>query len=158
MMIRLTLFSALALATSAAGAQSQQADPRSAADAAKAFSLDLPAPADPATPPTAAPPMALVAFTLDTPIEQLIADPRAKAVLDADLPGLSGDSNLARFQAMSLHQFQPMTGGQLSNALLAKTGADLAAIGPPAMTAQAPAPVAPTANAATVRKKMDSGR
>src|SRR5690242_16475641 len=66
-------------------------------------------------------------YTLDTPIKALVADPAAKAVLDKDLPGLSSDENLAKFEVKSLRQFQPMTGGQLTDALLQKTGQDLAA-------------------------------
>ena len=96
-----------------------------------------------------------MSFTLDTPIEQLLADPRARAVLDADLPGMSADPNLPKFQLMSLRQLQPMTGGQMSNALLAKTGADLAAIAP---AAQMTAPTPPATVSAATRKKMDSGR
>ena len=68
-------------------------------------------------------------YTLDTPIKVLIADPGAKAVLDKDLPGLSTDENLPKFEDKSLRQFQPLTGGQLTDALLEKTGKDLAAIG-----------------------------
>lgn len=158
--VGMTIFptlSALALVASAAGAQAPQAEPRSAADAAKAFSLDLPAAtpaADPASPPIASAPT-IVAFTLDTPIAQLIADPAAKAVLDKDLPGLSGDANLAKFQSMSLRQFQPMTGGQMSDALLAKTGADLAAVGPSPVAAPAPMPSPPSTPS---HKRIDSGR
>jgi hypothetical protein len=74
-------------------------------------------------------------FTLDTPIKDLIADPGAKAVLDKDLPGLSSDENLAKFQDKSLRQFQPMTGGQLTDELLAKVGSDFAAMGGDGMTA-----------------------
>ena len=172
--MRLTLISALALCASLADARTTQADSRSAATAAKAFSLDLPPAADPASPPSVAnaagmpapgaasqPAVdipgtpAMVAFTLDTPIRQLLADPRAKAVLDENMPGLSDDANLSKFQSLSLRQFQPMTGGQMSTALLAKTGADLAAIpSTPAMTlAPTPAPSHPTTS-----KKMDSGR
>lgn len=69
-------------------------------------------------------------FTLDTPIDRLIADPRARAVLDRNLPGLSGDENLPKFRALSLRQFQPLTGGQLTGALLSKVEADLAKIAP----------------------------
>jgi hypothetical protein len=68
-------------------------------------------------------------YTLDTPIKVLIADPGAKAVLDKDLPGLSTDENLPKFEDKSLREFQPLTGGQLTDELLAKTGKDLAAIG-----------------------------
>jgi hypothetical protein len=68
-------------------------------------------------------------FTLDTPIATLIANMQAKAVLDKDLPGMSTDSNLSKFQDKSLRQLQPLTGGQLTDDLLKKTGDDLAAIG-----------------------------
>ncbi|MBB5717602.1 hypothetical protein FHR23_000509 [Stakelama sediminis] len=67
-------------------------------------------------------------FTLDTPIETLIADKRSRAVLDKDLPGLSTDENLDKFKAMSLRKFQPMTGGQLTDAMMHKVAKDLAAI------------------------------
>jgi len=80
---------------------------------------------------TATTPLASAAtgpFTLDTPIIELIADPRAKAVLDKDMPGLSGDKNLDKFKYLSLRKFQPLTGGQLTDDLLNATGNDLAAI------------------------------
>jgi hypothetical protein len=64
-------------------------------------------------------------FTLDTPIAELVADPRARAVLDKDLPGLSDDPNLAKFSALSLRKFQPLTGGQLTDKLLQQTANDL---------------------------------
>ncbi|WP_375396036.1 hypothetical protein [uncultured Sphingomonas sp.] len=152
MTIYLTLFSALTLMSSLSGAQTDQ---RSAADAAKAFSLDLPAANAPAAVSDPdAPPSVPAVFTLDTPISQIIADPKAKVVLDTDLPGLSTDTNLAKFQSMSLRQFQPMTGGQMTDALLAKTGADLAAIAPSPVLAHAPAsvPRSPTS------RKVDNGR
>lgn len=68
-------------------------------------------------------------YTLNTPIKDLVADPQAKAVLDKDLPGLSTDDNLSKFEDKSLREFQPLTGGQLTDDLLKKTGEDLAAIG-----------------------------
>jgi len=95
-------------------------------------------------------------YTLDTPIKDLIADPQAKAVLDKDLPGLSTDENLAKFEDKSLRQLQPMTGGQLTDDLIKKTGVDLAAIGSggtPAADAPttADAPPTPTATDTTGR-------
>lgn len=95
-------------------------------------------------------------YTLDTPIKDLIADPEAKAVLDKDLPGLSTDENLAKFEDKSLRQLQPMTGGQLTDDLLKKTGADLGALGSDgAPAADAPttvdAPPTPTATDTTGR-------
>lgn len=95
-------------------------------------------------------------YTLDTPIKDLIADPEAKAVLDKDLPGLSTDENLAKFEDKSLRQLQPMTGGQLTDDLLKKTGADLGALssdGAPAADAPTTvdAPSTPTATDTTGR-------
>lgn len=75
-----------------------------------------------------APPAPVTKFSLDTPIAELIADRRAKAVLDKDLPGLSFDKNLDKFIHMSLRQLQPQSGGRLTGALMEQVGADLAAI------------------------------
>ena len=69
-------------------------------------------------------------FNLDTPINAIIADPAARAVLDRDLPGISTDENLPKFGSLSLRAFQPLTGGQLTDALLAKAEADLAKVSP----------------------------
>ncbi|MGN6375939.1 MAG: hypothetical protein ACTHMG_10320 [Sphingomonas sp.] len=91
-------------------------------------------------------------YTLDTPIKILVADPNAKAVLDKDLPGLSSDDNLPKFEDKSLRQLQPMTGGQLTDALLEKTGSDLAAIGG---DAPAVAPAVPTASGSDSPRTAD---
>lgn len=114
-------------------AWAQQA-PSTAASAADKFSLDIPADdavtapaaAAPVTTPTAAP----AAFSLDTPIAALIADPAAKAVLDRNLPDLSTDPNIDKFKALSLRKLAPLSGGQLTAALLASTERDLAAVTP----------------------------
>ena len=101
-----------------------------ASQAADKFALDLPAegtPADPVAPVAAATPAA-GGYSLDTPIADLIAEPRAKAILDRDVPGMSDDPNLPKFQALSLRKLAPLSGGQMTPALLAKVGADLAAI------------------------------
>jgi hypothetical protein len=117
--------------------------PSTAARAADKFALDLPAdetvtaPAEPSAEPSAEPAPAGVSaepvpavggYTLDTPIADLIADPRAKAVLDADVPGLSEDENLPKFKALSLRKLAPLSGGQMTAKLLAKVEGDLAAI------------------------------
>jgi hypothetical protein len=104
-----------------------------AAQAADKFALDLPAegaPAEPVASAAAVVPKAALAggYSLDTPIAELIADPRAKAILDRDVPGMSDDPNLPKFQALSLRKLAPLSGGQMTAALLAKVGADLAAI------------------------------
>lgn len=82
-----------------------------------------PLPENAATASTAAPVRAV--FTLDTPIQDLLADPAAKGVLDKDLPGMSDDENIDKFKMLSLRSLQPQTGGQLTDALLAKVASDL---------------------------------
>ena len=84
-------------------------------------------------------------YTLDTPIKDLIADPAAKAVLDKDLPGMSSDENLPKFEDKSLRQLQPLSGGQLTDALLKQVAADLLAIGSGGDAATADAPALDTA-------------
>lgn len=96
-------------------------------------------------------------YTLDTPIKDLVADPQAKAVLDKDLPGLSTDENLDKFEDKSLRQFQPMTGGQLTDDLLDKTGKDLAAI-PSDGTTASQAPTAADAPPKPTGAKDSTGR
>ncbi|MDQ2891585.1 MAG: hypothetical protein M3R64_00655 [Pseudomonadota bacterium] len=68
---------------------------------------------------------------LDIPIASLIANPATRAVLDRDLPGLTADENLPKFQTKSLREFQPLTGGQLTDALLSKVEADFRVAPPP---------------------------
>jgi hypothetical protein len=86
-------------------------------------------------------------YTLDTPIKNLIADPQAKAVLDKDLPGMSSDENLPKFEDKSLRELQPLSGGQLTDALIKLVAADLVAIGgdaaPKPADAPKPSPTAP---------------
>lgn len=84
-----------------------------------------PAPAAPAEP---AKPAAAAKFTLDTPIGELLADERAKAVLDKDLPGLTQLPQLEMIKGLSLKQLQPYSDGKLTDEVLAKTETDLAAI------------------------------
>lgn len=85
-----------------------------------AMAQTAPAPAPAATP--------AAKFSLDTPIEALIADEKAKAVLDADLPGVTTHPALDQFKAMSLRAVQPFSNGALTDEMLAKVEKDLAAI------------------------------
>ncbi|OAN66219.1 hypothetical protein [Sphingomonas sp. TDK1] len=82
-------------------------------------------PAPPAAP-AAAP--AATKFSLDTPIETLLADEKAKAVLDTDIPGLSSHPALDQFKAMSLKAVQPFSQGALTDEVLKKVETDLAAL------------------------------
>ncbi len=65
---------------------------------------------------------------LDTPIETLMADPKTKAVIDADLPKLAAHPSYEMFKAMSLHKLVPMSNGALTEDVLKKVAADLAAV------------------------------
>lgn len=87
-----------------------------------AFAQTAPAPAP------AAAPAAAAKFNLDTPIEALVADAKAKAVLDADLPGVSTHPSYDMFKGMSLRAVQPMSDGKLTDEMLKKVETDLAAI------------------------------
>lgn len=82
----------------------------------------------PAAPAAPAQPAAAAKFTLDTPIGELLADERAKAVLDKDLPGLTQLPQLEMIKGLSLKQLQPYSDGKLTDELLAKTETSLAAI------------------------------
>ena len=96
-----------------------------------AFAQTAPAPA---TAPTAAPaPAATVStakFNLDTPIETIVTDEKAKAVLTADFGGADITTNPAyeSFKAMSLRQVQPFAPDKLTDELLKKIETDLAVI------------------------------
>lgn len=79
-------------------------------------------------PATPAAPVAAAKFTLDTPIEQIAADPAAKAALDASLPGTTTHPSYEMFKSMSLKQLQPMSDGKLSDEALAKAAEALAAV------------------------------
>ncbi len=67
-------------------------------------------------------------FSSDTPIEQLVANEQAKAVLDADVPGLSTHASYDMFKSMSLRQLAPYSQGKITDELLTKVDADLAGI------------------------------
>ncbi|HEX4693300.1 hypothetical protein [Sphingomonas sp.] len=82
----------------------------------------------PSPAPTVAP-AATAKFTLDTPIETLVADPAAKAVLTTDFGGdITANPNYEQFKGMSLNQVQPYAPDKMPAALMTKIAADLAAI------------------------------
>jgi hypothetical protein len=68
------------------------------------------------------------AFSIDTPIEQLVANPGSKAVLDADFPEVATHPAYEQFKAMSLKQLAPYSNGIITDEKLAKASADLAAV------------------------------
>jgi hypothetical protein len=72
---------------------------------------------------------AATALNLDTPIETLVANPKSKAVLDAAFGGdITANPAYDSFKAMSLNAVAPFAPDKLPPELLAKIGADLAAI------------------------------
>jgi hypothetical protein len=89
-----------------------------------AFAQTAPAPA----PAPAATPAAAAKFTLDTPIQEIVADANGKAVIDKNLPGLIGLPQYDMFKGLSLNQLKAYSDGKLTDEVLAKTAADLAAI------------------------------
>lgn len=80
------------------------------------------------TPAPGGAPAVAAKFNLDTPIEALVADAKAKAVLDANLPGLTAHPSYDMFKMLSLRAVQPMSGGKLTDEALKKVETDLAAI------------------------------
>ena len=101
--------------------------------AAPALAQTAPTPAPVPTPaPDAKAPVAAAtpaALTIDTPIETLVANPKAKAVLTADLGAdVSTHPMYDSFKSMSLKDVAPMSNGAISDATLAKIATDLAAI------------------------------
>lgn len=73
---------------------------------------------------------AVTAYSRNTPVEKLAADPAAVAVLNKDLPGLLSDPQFPIFKSMTLKQLQAASGGDLSMVDLDKTEADLQALPP----------------------------
>ena len=67
-------------------------------------------------------------FSVDTPIEDLVANPAARKILDHHLPDLTSHPHYFMFKSQSLRQLAPQTDGQLNDAKLAQIQAELAVI------------------------------
>jgi hypothetical protein len=79
--------------------------------------------------PAAAPTAATTArFSLDTPVETLMADPAAKAVVEAGVPGIASHASYDMFKTMTLNQLAPMAPDKLTPEVLAKIQTGLAAV------------------------------
>jgi hypothetical protein len=92
-----------------------------------ALGLALLVPAAPAFAAEEAAPMA-APFTIDTPIEALMADARAKAAVDTHLPGIDLHPAYEQFKSLSLKAVAPFSQGLITDELLARIATDLAAI------------------------------
>lgn len=77
------------------------------------------------TPPTAA--TAPAALSIDSPIEALVANAASKAVVEANFPGMITHPAYEQFKGMTLKQLQPMSGGAISDAAIAKATTELSA-------------------------------
>lgn len=71
---------------------------------------------------------AATAFTVNTPIETLMANDATKAVLVKHLGPLDEHPAYGQFKTMSLVELQPWSQGQITDEILAKVKADLAAL------------------------------
>ncbi len=73
-------------------------------------------------------PAAAAKFTVDSPIEAIAADPKAKAVLDAVFPGMTTHAMYEQFKGMTVKQLQPMASDQITDVGIAKLTTELAAL------------------------------
>jgi hypothetical protein len=64
-------------------------------------------------------------YSLDTPVEHIAADPRGKAILDHDVPGLMASQSYILFEDMSLAQIATVSGGRLTKEKLDVVQGDL---------------------------------
>ncbi|KQN19052.1 hypothetical protein ASE83_09015 [Sphingomonas sp. Leaf32] len=79
------------------------------------------------TAPTSAPaPAAAAKLTIDSSIETIAADPKGKAILDANFPGMVAHESYPMFKGMSLKQVQPYANGRITDEQVAKVSAELA--------------------------------
>ena len=69
--------------------------------------------------PIAPTPPGVTQLTVETPIEQIVAEPAGKAVLDAHVPKLTPHDRYQTFKSMTLRQLQPMSQGMITDAALA---------------------------------------
>lgn len=78
------------------------------------------------TPAASAPAPAAAKLTIDSSIETIAADPKGKAILDAQFPGMLAHESYPMFKAMSLKQVQPYAQGKITDEQVAKVAAELA--------------------------------
>ncbi|WP_332818243.1 hypothetical protein [Sphingopyxis sp.] len=95
--------------------------------AAPAFAQGTAAPA-PAPAPAPAAPASDAKFNLDTPLQDIVADEKGKAVIEKHFPGMIALPEYEMFKAISLTQLQPYSNGKITDEMLAATAKDLAEI------------------------------
>jgi hypothetical protein len=101
---------------------------------ATADAQDLPMPADRGAPlvgpPAAAPAPAPGPLTVDSPIQQIAANPQGRAVLERTLPGLCERPEYPMFKTLSLKRLAGMSNGRITEAKLDTVQTDLSRLGP----------------------------
>ena len=90
--------------------------------------LLIAAPLSAQTPPVPAPAVAMAMLSIDSPIEALVADPKAKMIVDANFPGMTAHPAYEQFKGMTLKQLQPLSQGVISEEAVKKAEAELAAV------------------------------
>ena len=87
-----------------------------------------PAPAPAAPAPATAAPASDAKYNLDTPLQDIVADEKGKAVIEKHFPGMIALPEYEMFKAISLTQLQPYSNGKIADEMLAATAKDLAEI------------------------------
>ena len=67
-------------------------------------------------------------LTVDNTIEELMSDKASAAVLEKHLPGIGSHMMYDFFKGMTLKELAPQSGGQVTEATIAKIAADLKAL------------------------------
>jgi hypothetical protein len=88
--------------------------------------LATPLAASAQTAPAPAPASATAKLTIDSSIESIAANPKGKAILDAQFPGMLAHESYPMFKGMSLKQVQPYAQGKVTDEQVAKVAAELA--------------------------------
>lgn len=96
--------------------------------ATPAFAQGTAAPAPAPTTPAPAAPASDAKFNLDTPLQDIVADEKGKAVIEKHFPGMIALPEYEMFKAISLTQLQPYSNGKITDEMLAATAKDLAEI------------------------------
>jgi hypothetical protein len=66
-----------------------------------------------------------MAVTINSPLRELLADPKAKAILEKHFPGFSGNPQLQMAMGMTLQQIKPFSQGAITDEKLKLVEADL---------------------------------
>jgi len=96
--------------------------------AAPAFAQGTAAPAPAPAPAAETAPASDAKFNLDTPLQDIVADEKGKAVIEKHFPGMIALPEYEMFKAISLSQLQPYSNGKITDEMLAATAKDLAEI------------------------------